>query len=372
MPEVGAATPVDRVLPQPGLLLTRGILYLVLLALATFGGWAAYAKVDVIVSAEGRLVPERGAVGLSMAQPGLLVEVYVEVGARVKAGEPLLRIDAFQEEADVARLRRELEAARLQESTYRDSAAALRRALVEDQRDFDLQASVLVSLKSDLEDAKRLATSGVLSAQELRRQERDVVGVEARMAGLRANLRRSELDAERDSRLADIQAATVATREADLARAQTVRQRTVLTSPKDGTIASIAYTRPGRYLGPSEPAVTLLPDGEPLGAEIRIPNASMRRVREGLPVRLRMAAFPAEEYGVLSGEITRIEPDVDQVGSYRARVHLTDLVLHGPRGTEAMRPGLQAAAEILVDRRTVLEVLLDPYRKLKGGWTISE
>ena len=99
MPESASAAVGDRVLPGPGLLLTRGLLYLILLLLVAMVGWSAFARVDVIVNADGRLLSAHGPIRLSVAQAGILVEVLTEVGAHVKAGDPLLRLDAFREEA---------------------------------------------------------------------------------------------------------------------------------------------------------------------------------------------------------------------------------------------------------------------------------
>src|SRR5688572_10546607 len=87
---------LDRVLPGPGTHLSRGLYYVVLLLTAAAGIWAAYAEVDVVVQSRGRVLIEGEPIAISAPEPGMVIEAPARVGARVKKGDVLLRLDAFK------------------------------------------------------------------------------------------------------------------------------------------------------------------------------------------------------------------------------------------------------------------------------------
>ena len=90
------------------------------------------------------------------------------------------------------------------------------------------------------------------------------------------------------------------------------RERTVLKAPTDGTVTALAMKHGGSVLGPDSPAAVILPDNVPLRARVKIQNASMRRLKHGMPVRIRFDAFPHQDYGFMLGRLLRIEPDASK------------------------------------------------------------
>ncbi len=71
----------------------------------------------------------------------------------------------------------------------------------------------------------------------------------------------------------------------------------------------------------------------------------MRHVRIS-PVRMKLKAFPYQQFGLLPGELISIDPDADASGKYRAWVRPDRLTLNGAHGAERLGPGLELTAEI--------------------------
>jgi hemolysin D len=159
--------------------------------------------------------------------------------------------------------------------------------------------------------------------------------------------------------------------EIKLSRDAEIKKKTVLTSPTAGTVAYIASFRPGRYLNPNEVAAKILPVNDPLLAEVWIPNDSMRRVRPSLPVRMKLKAYPYQQFGLLRGTLISVDPDANDTGQYRAWIKPERLTFGG-NNAEPLRPGLALTSEIVVDQRTLLEVILDPIRKVGRGFALSQ
>jgi len=111
-----------------------------------------------------------------------------------------------------------------------------------------------------------------------------------------------------------------------------------------------------------------------------VSNEDIGFVRKGQPVRIKLAAYPFQKYGMLDGELEHVgadagEPTATAAGStpgddgranglrYKALVGLrqTQLEIDGER--LELAPGMQASAEIHLGRRGVIAYLFSPVQK---------
>jgi hemolysin D len=111
-------------------------------------------------------------------------------------------------------------------------------------------------------------------------------------------------------------------------------------------------------------------------AEVQIKNEDVRFVRQGQPVRVKIAAYPSQKYGLVEGLIQTQAPDAQAASpgqatpsgsgspGYKAWIALASQKLpplHGGTG-QKLEPGLAVAAEIHHGTTTVTEYLLGPVR----------
>ena len=64
--------------------------------------WGAWAKLDMVATAQGRLVPMSFIKVVQPAEPGVVTDILVKDGDTVKAGQVLLRLDARLSQSDLA------------------------------------------------------------------------------------------------------------------------------------------------------------------------------------------------------------------------------------------------------------------------------
>lgn len=107
----------------------------------------------------------------------------------------------------------------------------------------------------------------------------------------------------------------------------------------------------------------------------------------GQIAQIKLAAYPFQKYGMLSGTVVHLSADAAETGKqegaraglaaagsdsgaapnvafYKARVQLQQQTLKSPAGKElVLTPGMQVVAEINQGKRTVLEYLLSPVGK---------
>lgn len=86
----------------------RAMMYSVTLLLVLLVLWASIGHLDIVASAEGKLVPQSYVKLVQPADAGIVKEILVHEGEGVTAGQVLLRMDAQDAQADTARLRTDL------------------------------------------------------------------------------------------------------------------------------------------------------------------------------------------------------------------------------------------------------------------------
>ena len=128
--------------------------------------------------------------------------------------------------------------------------------------------------------------------------------------------------------------------------------------------------------------MTLVPHGDTLVAEVWVGNSDVGFVREGQTVKVKIAAFQFQKYGMVEGTVRQVSADATEAPSanmrsdalggrdrpmgplaYRALVELRrqDLFVDGVR--YALAAGMQVSSEINLGTRTILEYVLSPVQK---------
>lgn len=156
----------------------------------------------------------------------------------------------------------------------------------------------------------------------------------------------------------------------EIAAAEVSLQHTTITAPFSGLITTIEARSTGEVLQPGQTIATIFPAGARLMVEARLGNKDVAFIEKGLPAKLKFDAFPFQDYGAIGGTVIEVSSDAridKQEGSYY-------LVTIAPQQTEVtargkrlpLRPGLAVTAEIVTERKSVLSLLLEPFRQLKG------
>lgn len=364
--------------PSP---LPRAVLWIVLALAAALALWAALGRVDVIAVAEGRLVPRTQLRIVQPAEGGVMRELLVREGERVRAGQVLARMDTRAADADAATLQNEVALRRLQlrridaelrgvplaaqpddpprlhaqveaqrearvrahEASLAEERSVIARARREMQAAQETRAKLAGALPMLLEQEQafaKLAREGyagkLMLSQRSRERldaEQDLRAQEHRVESARATLEQGE------RRLAQISAAWRAQLQAERveAEAQLARQAqeldklrhrqglAELRAPADGIVKDLATHTPGAVLAPGAVLLTLVPEREALVAEVWLANHDAGFISAGQPARLKLASFPFQKYGMVEARVLRVSADS------------TDRVAE--RGGEPARPG---------------------------------
>jgi HlyD family secretion protein len=166
--------------------------------------------------------------------------------------------------------------------------------------------------------------------------------------------------------------------EQDLAKQEHKSGLLELKAPQAGIVKDVATHTVGTVVQPGTVLLSIVPEHEPLVAEVMVKNDDVGFVFPQQKVKVKLAAYPFEQYGMLEGTVRSIGPDASdaqggkelgkdgatsQQMAYKAIVALNSQELAAQGETFKLVPGMQVVAEINQGRRTVLEYLLSPVRK---------
>ncbi len=427
----GAATEHRPASPYP-----RFVLYALLALFGVMLVWAIVGRLDIVAVAPGKLVPQSYLKVVQPAESGIVKEILVREGDAVAEGQVLMRMDTRLSEADQRTLANELHLRRLQLRridaelagqpmvrgadepaalfaqvdaqararglAYQDALGAEKAALAKTRHDLNAAAETeaklqqTVPLYREQEEAWRKLTNegfaGKLYLNERQRQrienEQDLKTQQNAVSSLRAAVEQSE------KRLAQtgshyrqqlqnerVEAAgQLAKLEQEWDKHQHRHGFLELKAPQAGTVKDLATHTPGTVVQPGTILLTVVPQGEPLLAEVWVSSTDAGFVTTGQPVRVKLTAFPFQKYGMVEGRVQHVSADAtdrqdkDSIGKsaaaspdaglhFRALVELTAPLMGTQGATLRLTPGMQASAEIVLGTRSVMEYLLSPVQR---------
>ncbi|MBI1852430.1 MAG: efflux RND transporter periplasmic adaptor subunit [Planctomycetes bacterium] len=326
---------------------------------------------DSIVSASGE-IRAKNFVDLQTEIAGVIVDLPVKEGDRVKQGDVLLRIDPFQTRQDVASAQAQYDAAMAEAGSAQVQIATAEAALARDEFVVSASQSELTQtesnrdrLKSQLDRKRGLYEKQVISIDDFEAAESALKVAESQVVAAQARVEQSR--SERDSARVAIdqwkkqhEAATrrAGGAQANLERMQDLLSKTTIVSPLSGVITKLNVEKgeravPGILSNPQATLMTIA-DLSTIEAEIKVDETDIINVSIDDPSTVTVDALPDVE---LKGHVTEIgnSPIGDTGELTRSNTNQEGkdfkVVVRIDDPPASLRPGLSASAEIFVDRR---------------------
>ncbi len=156
-----------------------------------------------------------------------------------------------------------------------------------------------------------------------------------------------------------------------LKTAQAKLQQRFLYAPTDGVVSSLNVHRTGEVVQPGQTIAEIAEHDAPLVLIAFLPNREAGFVKIGMPVKIKLDAYPYQSYGIISGTVTAISPDAktdEKLGPvYRVEVTLARNYVMENHQAVKFKAGQTATAEIIVRNRRIADMLIEPIKQLKKG-----
>ena len=111
----------------------------------------------------------------------------------------------------------------------------------------------------------------------------------------------------------------------------------------------------------------------------KMPSSETAFLKTGLPAKIKLDAYPFQDYGIVDGHVSWISPDskvasnpqtgqMDEPGEFFELEISVDRVYLATASEQILiTPGQTATAEVVVRQRRLIDYFLEPFKKLKQG-----
>ncbi|HEY2630451.1 MAG TPA: HlyD family efflux transporter periplasmic adaptor subunit, partial [Usitatibacter sp.] len=376
--------------------------FAVLLAIFfVFGEYTRKARVA------GVLAPREGVAKIVAQQAGIVEAVHVKEGAHVRKDEPMIvlgdgraargsiglgaavishlddRKRSLMEQRGFA-----IAAGNAEQASFAERRTGLVHEAGQLEGEIATQRMRLGLAGQGVDRANRLEDIGFLSTAALDRERDAALDQQSRLE----QLQRARSTLLRDLASLEFEAAGARSRgqaqvsAIDMQRASLEQERVeresqfhaAIVAPTAGTVATV-LVEPGQMVVAGTPLVALVPSNSTLEALLYAPSRSIGFVHEGEDVLLRYLAYPHQKFGVhrativavsrnpmLPGELGFTPLDGTREPLYRIKATLDSQAIHAYDRLERLQPGMQFEADIILDRRRLIEWIFEPLLGLAG------
>ncbi|BBN58672.1 HlyD family type I secretion periplasmic adaptor subunit [Hydrogenovibrio marinus] len=405
------------------------LVWLIFLVIVFLIVWASLTTLDKIVRGEGKVVPSSQIQVVQNLEGGIVSNIFVKTGDKVRKGETLLKLDNTQYASSFGEA--ETQKYDLQAQSERLKAEAFDRPFIEKYpsddpsvvRMFDREKTLyqnqlnqletnihileqqIVQHRSELEEAQNQATQlkksyellekeikimeplvreGIASQVDLLKTRRDANDAYTKLQSTQISIPKlqsavKEAESKQKEAKQDFQNKAQEKLNEVLAKLEQIEnsqtaiedkvRRTNIRSPVNGVINQLMVSTIGEVVKPGSDIIKIVPNDASLVLETKILPSDIGFVYPGLKAKIKFTAYDFAIYGGLEGTVENISADtiVDDKGNsfYIARIKTNKNHLGTDKSPLYLLPGMQATVDVVVGKQTIMDYLIKPIIKAK-------
>ena len=363
----------EEIVETPAAPLGALVVWLVTLLLIVALAWSYFGRIDIVAVANGKISTEDSTKIIQPAISGVVTNINVHEGQRVKKGETLLALDKTTAEKDVATANQSLNAARVERDILRRLAVGGNTDEIINKADLpdDTKAMLrqFASSQTALSAARQQAVNGTISnyqqqlqfnqqaknqletnAQNLKNRKAEIekqlpnanpvdklrlqnelsnidqriTSADSAVLGQNQQLLQSQSALTQAQNQSQTQTAEtnsafnnqiitaekrIIELENNLVKAKQILAQTTITAPVDGTVLSLTVKTIGGVVNAGQQLAQIVPEKAPLYVDAALDNQDIGFVKPGQRVVVKVATYPFQRYGYLEGTVENISPD---------------------------------------------------------------
>lgn len=411
--------------------LSRWLFWILTVMMIFIVSWLYFAKVDVVVSARGKIIPSGEIKVVQPIETGILKRILVKEGDLVKKGQVVMEIDPSVTETnleskstnaqllnvEVERLEalisnRALSMDKFQEATssvietqislYNTTKQSHRQQIQLVKEQLEQVRQQLNSLKSDISrinqlysitktrEEKLLLILDIIARkdyelvynqmieyqQQLAMKRHELLGFKAKLSELNQQIKL--IKEEYKNKL--LEALTQKRRELTVLNAEIVsikfqNAKQLIKSPVDGYISKLLVHTEGGVVTPAEKLMMIVPKDAPLIFKATVLNQDIGFVKKDMNVSVKIDTFSFQKYGMIEGKVIHVADDSiedEKMGPiYEVLIQPQGYFLEYGREKFAINSGMSITAEMKVGKRRVINFFIYPLiRYLDEGMSV--
>ncbi|MDY7001037.1 MAG: HlyD family type I secretion periplasmic adaptor subunit [Thermodesulfobacteriota bacterium] len=387
--------------------------------------WSAVGKLDIVSTAQGRVIPSTKVKSVQHLEGGIVSEILVKEGDRVSPGQKLVVLEETAQGSSVEELevrinslaaeaaRLEAEAQGLDEPVFPEDLVLHHPEIVDEatelfnarrtrlENDLAVERENVIQREQDISEIKarlrnakkslKLVREQIKISEELlkdnlttkykhlsfQREESQLKGkveqdgaalprAESSLAESKERLKRVthsfQEDARKDLKKVNRELEEFTQR---LRKFKDTLKRTVIRSPVHGVVKTLHIVTIGGVVKPGMDIVEVVPLSDRLVVEAHLPIQDIGYVQVGQKAKVTLASQDAGRFGKLDGLVVQVSPDTfttpDGRTFYSVRIETEEDSFVRGNFEYKLIPGMLVTAYIHTGERTVLEYFLSPF-----------
>ena len=394
--------------------------------LVAFTVWASISTLDIVSMATGEVIPSTQVKTIQHLEGGIIRDILVKEGENVKKGQLLMKLEPTASGADVSELQVRLRSLRADQARLEAMISGAKQPifpvdLVKAHPELVRQSEIRFKVLSRRHDGEV-----VRQQQAVAQRKQEITEIQTRVRSARAELkpvlekfklskelmkdslntkfqvkdleiRAIQLRGAIDTDQASLKRARLALREAEaelkniknafdeenqsnldearlnraeldarLKKFEASLKRTNVKSPVDGVIKTLHVFTVGGVLRPGDPITDIVPAGDRLIIEAKLPTQDIGYVASGQLAVIKLASADAMRFGGLDGIVVNVSPDTllspEGQPFYKVRIETDKSYFESGNLKYNLFPGMQVMASIYTGQRTVMQYVIDPIR----------
>jgi len=400
--------------------LARWLFWILTIIMILIVSWLYFAKVDVVVSARGKVIPSGEIKIVQPIETGVVKEILVKEGEFVKKNQLLMRIDpsvtqsnlesknknAKLLEIEEARLmaliedrpfstdrfskistsvietqyllyqstkqshqqqirlvKEQLQQVRQQSNSLESDISRVTQLLsIVEQREAKLAMVLDIIAKKDYESVQNQM---VEYQEQLEMKRHEILGLESKTFELNQQIQLIQ-EEYRNRLLEELtqkrKENTILNAEIESIRFQNAKQ--LIKSPVDGYIAKLLVHTEGGVVTPAEKLMMIVPKDAPLMFKATVMNQDIGFVKKDMNVSVKIDTFNFQKYGLVEGTVIHVADDAiedEKMGPiYEVLIQPKEYFLEYGDEKFPINSGMSLTAEMKVGKRRVITFFLYP------------
>ncbi|TWP25289.1 HlyD family type I secretion periplasmic adaptor subunit [TM7 phylum sp. oral taxon 346] len=366
----------EEIVETPAAPLGALVVWLVTLLLIVALVWSYFGRIDIVTAANGKISTEGSTKIIQPAISGVVTNINVREGQRVKKGETLLALDKTTAEKDVATANQSLNAARVERDILRRLAVGGNTDEIINNADLPDETKAMLrqfaGSQTALSAARQQAVNGTISnyqqqlqfnqqaknqlennAQNMKNRKAEIekqlpnantvdklrlqnelsnidqriTSADSAVLGQNQQLLQSQsalaqAQNQSQTQIAETNSAfnnqiiasekRIIELENNLVKAKQILAQTTIAAPVDGTVLSLTVKTIGGVVNAGQQLAQIVPEKAPLYIDAALDNQDIGFVKPGQRVVVKVATYPFQRYGYLEGTVENISPDAIQ------------------------------------------------------------
>lgn len=399
--------------------LGRTILYIVLSLIIFTFLWLFLAKIDIVVSSQGKVIPNGEIKILKPLESGVVSKILVKEGDKVLKGDTLMSIDPSVTTVNLQTKENELNNLNMsiirlralgnesnltneelnllsnselnlflnQKNSYDNSINQYKFSIEELNFNIESSKDEIIRLNNLLnKNQNRLnrleKVKDIISLKGYDELQKEVYDLTSKLniaknnktaAINKLNATKEELEVfKQNSKGKFLDELITKQKEANLIKAEInaylfQSKQQLIKSPVDGYVGKLLVNTESGVVNSGEALITIIPANEPLIIKATTLNKDIGFLKEGQKVAIKIDTFNFQKYGKLDGELIHIANDAiedEKLGIvYEIKVKPLKTTLNIDGEIKNIEPGMSVIAEVKVGKRRVIELFIYPIIK---------